>query len=443
MSSKAVDDALADEAEGLDGYFSDAPLNPTPKYPALDASFDNCIVITNLPQVPEAKLDKLTKVVLKLVTKIGTVRAVESESFDGVFMPLDPTKDRSLGFCMVEYETPEQARNAVDVLQGYKFDKNHALRTTLYSRAKALQGVTAQEFKEPPPPPFEQKPDATEWLQDSLQRDEYVIRYGKETAVLWWDSKNDPIVDYDGEREKEAGLQWCEYYCHWSPAGSYLATLVPARGVILWSGANYEKSGRLVAPGVKQVLFSPQENYILTNNENPNDAAAIKVYHVPTGNLLRAFPLYPDKVSRDGPPPPFLWSHDDQYLARMGDGLISIFETPSMRLLDKKSLLADGVCEFQWSPKANILACWVRIALITRPIVATAPSSQRNSLRLETGAGGEQLPRSRGSYRDPVSEEAATEEPVQCHPLQHGVPPPGRLLRRQGYETHEDQEDSL
>jgi hypothetical protein len=31
-----------------------------------------------------------------------------------------------------------------------------------------------------------------------------------------------------------------------------------------------------------------------------------------------------------------------------------------MRLLDKKSLLADGVCEFQWSPKANVLAYWVR-----------------------------------------------------------------------------------
>lgn len=357
-----VDDTLADEAEELDGYFSDAPLNPQPKYPALDESFDNCIVITNLPQVPESKLDKLTKVVLKLVTKIGTV--VASESFDGVYMPYEPAKEQTLGFCMVEYETPEQARNAVEVLQGYKFDKNHALRTTLYSRARALEGVTSLEFKQPPPAPFEQKPNPLEWLKDPLQRDQFVIRYGKETAVNWWDAKNDPVVDYDGEREKEAGAQWCEYYCHWSPAGSYLATLVPARGVILWSGSNYEKAGRLVAPGVKHVLFSPQENYVITINDNPDDPAAVKVYHVPTGNLLRAFALYPDKVSRDGPPPPFLWSHDDQYLARMGEGLISIFEAPSMRLLDKKSLLADGVCEFQWSPKANIIACWVSAMLL-------------------------------------------------------------------------------
>jgi translation initiation factor 3 subunit B len=363
MSSTIVDDALADEAEELDGYFSDAPLDPKPKYPPLDTSFDNCVIITNLPQVPESKLEKLTKVVLKLVTKIGTVVASTDGSFDGVYMPYDTERDKTMGFCIVEYVTPDQARNAVDVLQGYKLDKNHALRATLYKRAKELEKVTDAEFIEPPVPPFEEKPNAMEWLHDSLQRDEFVIRYGRETAVLWWDAKNDPVVDYDGEREKELGLQWCEYYCHWSPAGSYLATLVPAKGVILWSGSKYEKAGRLPAPGVKHVLFSPQENYLLTSNDNPNDPAAIKVYHVPTGNLLRAFPLYPDKVSRDMPPPPFLWSHDDQYLARMGDGLISIFETPSMRLLDKKSLLADGVCEFQWSPKANILAYWVRMCI--------------------------------------------------------------------------------
>jgi len=106
------------------------------------------------------------------------------------------------------------------------------------------------------------------------------------------------------------------------------------------------------------VIFSPKENFILTNNENPEDPAAIKVYHIPTGKLLRAFPLFPDGVPKDAPPPPFLWSHDDKYLARMGNGLISIFETPSMRLLDKRSLAAEGIEEFQWSPKANVLAYW-------------------------------------------------------------------------------------
>jgi translation initiation factor 3 subunit B len=140
-----------------------------------------------------------------------------------------------------------------------------------------------------------------------------------------------------------------------------LATLVPSKGVILWSGKTYEKTARFVAPDVKLVLFSPQENYLLTNNEQRGDPAAIKIYNIATGQLLRQFSLYPDSFPEDGPPPPFLWSHDDKYLARMGHGLISIFETPSMRLLDKKSLLTEKIHEFQWSPKANIIAYWVSL----------------------------------------------------------------------------------
>jgi translation initiation factor 3 subunit B len=219
---------------------------------------------------------------------------------------------------------------------------------------------------EPERPPFVEKPNAMSWLEDPSQRDEYVIRYGKETAVYWYDARSDPVVDYDGEREKEAGVSWCEYYCHWSPKGSYLATLVPARGVILWSGSTYEKTGRFVAPDVKTVLFSPQENYMITNNMRVDDEAAIKVYHIQSGKLLRSFPLFPDNFPRGEnnsiPPPPFQWSHDDNYLARMGTDLVSIYSTPNMRLLDKKSLLAEGIHEFQWSPKSNVLACWVRTA---------------------------------------------------------------------------------
>jgi len=366
MTEKSVEDALAEEAAELDGYFSDTPLQPKPNYPELRATFETAVVITNLPKVPEAKLEKLTKVAMKLVTRIGTLAEDEATGFSGLVMPFDKEKGSTLGFCMVEYETPEQAKNAVEVLQDYKFDKNHSLTVTLYARAKKLQDIETTEFQEPKPAPFQEKPNAMEWLEDPNQRDEFVLRYGKETLVNWFDAKNDPVVDYDGSREKEAGVVWCESYCHWSPAGSYLATLVPARGVILWSGSNYEKSARFVAPGVKMVIFSPQENYILTNNEDINDPAAIKVYHIPTGKLMRAFPLFPDNVRTDAPPPPFLWSHDDKYLARMGNGLISIFETPSMRLLDKRSLAAEGIHEFQWSPEANVLAYWVSPELVFR-----------------------------------------------------------------------------
>ena len=65
--------------------------------------------------------------------------------------------------------------------------------------------------------------------------------------------------------------------------------MVPAKGVILWSGATYEKTGRFVAPDVKMVLFSPQENFLLTSNERRDNTAAIKIYHIQSGQLLHHF----------------------------------------------------------------------------------------------------------------------------------------------------------
>lgn len=43
-------------------------------------------------------------------------------------------------------------------------------------------------------------------------------------------------------------------------------------------------------------------------------------------------------VVADGAASLFRWSADGKYLARKGKDLISIYELPSMRLLDKKSL---------------------------------------------------------------------------------------------------------
>jgi len=352
---------LERETEELynDGYFTDTSLNLDPRYPELKDTYETAIIVLNLPEVPHAKVEKLTKVVKKIVSRLGVLADIEGGS-GGFIMPFNEEKDSTEGFAIIEYETPEEAKNAISVLDGYKFDKNHSLVVTPYTRAEKLQNLEEKEFTEPERPPFVEKPNPMSWLEDPSQRDEFVIRQGKETVVSWFDARADPVVDYDGAREKEAGVNWCEYYCHWSPRGSYLATLVPARGVILWSGATYEKVGRFVAADVKSVLFSPQENYILTNNMRYDDDQAIKVYHIQTGKLLRAFSLYPDNVPRsdDNPPPPFQWSNDDAYLARMGKDLISIYSTPSMRLLDKKSLLAQGIHEFQWSPKANVLALW-------------------------------------------------------------------------------------
>ena len=307
------------------------------------------------------------KVVHRLVSKIGPL--VNSESFNGVDLPTDPETGDTLGFAFVEYQSINDASQAVKSLSGYAFDKNHTLSVVPYSDAVQLKDL-GDEFAEPEPAPFEERIDTNTWLLDPSQRDQFVIRQGKETIVNWSDARNPPIVDYDGSREKEAGVSWCEYYVQWSPRGSYLATLVPSKGVILWGGEKFEKIARFPARGVDRVLFSPMERFMLTINPTPkkiDDPEAIKVFSTETGKLIRTFSLYPKDFLSENPsmaeiqqtpPPPFQWSHDDAYLARMGKNIISVYDTNDFKLLDKRSLTADGIQEVQFSPKSNILACW-------------------------------------------------------------------------------------
>jgi RNA recognition motif-containing protein len=145
MGAQSEEDRLAEEAAELDGYFSDTPLDPQPNYPPLKDTFECAVVLTNLPQVPEAKLEKLTKVVMKLVSRIGTLAANADTGFTGLHMPYNNDKGSTMGFCFVEYETPKEAKNAVQVLQDYKFDKNHALSVMLYQRFLKLQKHRAKK----------------------------------------------------------------------------------------------------------------------------------------------------------------------------------------------------------------------------------------------------------------------------------------------------------
>lgn len=360
-----VEPNLAEESASLDGYFSDAPLELEPSYPPLRETFETAIVLTNLPKAPGSKLEKLTKVIGRLVSKIGPLAA--TDTFPGLQIPVDPKTGNTLGFAFVEYVSADAATQAVKSLTGYAFDKNHTITAIPYGKAVQLAELEEGEFTQPEPPPFKEKPDTGTWARDPSQRDQFVTRYGNETVVHWNDGRHAPVVDYDGSREKEAGVAWCEYYVQWSPRGSYLATLVPSKGVILWGGEKYEKIARFPAQGVDIVNFSPCESFLLTSNNNREDPEAIKVFSILTGKLLRSFPLFPkgffsDKLTpqerQQIPPPLFQWSHDDKYLARKGKDVISIYDTSTMKLLDSRSLLANGIQEFQFSPKANILASW-------------------------------------------------------------------------------------
>lgn len=50
---------------------------------------------------------------------------------------------------------------------------------------------------------------------------------------------------------------------------------------------------------------------------------------------------------------------DDKYFARLGKNLISVYETNTFSLLDKKSLKVENVVDFSWSPTDPIISLFV------------------------------------------------------------------------------------
>ncbi|KNA07917.1 hypothetical protein SOVF_167400, partial [Spinacia oleracea] len=84
------------------------------------------------------------------------------------------------------------------------------------------------------------------WLTDSKARDQFVIRAGEHTEVLWNDARHmkpDPVY---------TRRFWTESFVQWSPLGTYLAT-VHHQGAAVWGGADtFDRIHRYAHP---MVLF--------------------------------------------------------------------------------------------------------------------------------------------------------------------------------------------
>lgn len=140
-------------------------------------------------------------------------------------------------------------------------------------------------------------------------------------------------------------------------SGTYLATFHKL-GIALWGGEKFAQIIKFAHEGVSHIDFSPCEKYLVTFSPllaSQNDPNAIIIWDVRTGISKRAFHSDQEKISW----PVVKWSPDDKYFAKIGPDILSVYETPSMVLLDKKSMKISGVKNFSWSPSHNILAYWV------------------------------------------------------------------------------------
>ncbi|XP_039216505.1 eukaryotic translation initiation factor 3 subunit B, partial [Crotalus tigris] len=300
---------------------------------------DSVIVVDNVPQVGPDRLEKLKNVIHKFFSKFGKITNEFYPEADG----------QTKGYIFLEYMSPTHALDAVKNTDGYKLDKQHTFRVNLFTDFDKYMTIS-DEWEIPEKQPFKDLGNLRYWLEDPDCRDQYSVIFesGDRTTIYWNDVK-DPVTIEERPR-------WTETYVRWSPKGTYLATF-HQRGIALWGGEKFKQIQRFSHQGVQLIDFSPCERYLVTFSplmDTQDDPQAIIIWDILTGQKKRGF-----HCESSAHWPIFKWSHDGKFFARMTSDTLSIYETPSMGLLDKKSLKITGISDFSWSPGGNIIAFWV------------------------------------------------------------------------------------
>ncbi|KAL6906358.1 hypothetical protein ACP4OV_003959 [Aristida adscensionis] len=329
--------------------------------PELEMGLSNIIVVDNLPVVPPEKFEKLENVIRKIYSQIGVIKE------NGLWMPVNPETKKTYGYCFIEYNTPQEAELAREKTNGYKLDKSHIFAVNMFDDFEKYMKVpdtwTPAEIK-----PYTPGENLLKWLTDEKARDQFVIRAGTFTEVYWNDARKlTPELVYQKQ-------YWTDSFVQWSPLGTYLAT-VHRQGSQVWGGENsFERLMRFAHPQVKLIDFSPGERYLVTYSShepsNPRDThrVVLNIFDVRTGKVMRDFKGSADEFTTGGNIgvsgvswPIFRWGggKDDKYFARLGKNVISVYETDTFSLLDKKSLKIENVVDFSWSPTDPIISLFV------------------------------------------------------------------------------------
>ncbi|KAI3742980.1 hypothetical protein L1987_60681 [Smallanthus sonchifolius] len=326
-----------------------------------DAGFGNIIVVDNLPVVPKEKYEKLEGVVRKIYSQIGLIKE------NGLWMPVEEDTGRTRGYCFIEYNTRQEAELAKEKTNGYTLPRAHIFAVNMFDEFDKFMEVP-DEWASPEIRPYTPRENLQRWLTDEKGRDQFVIRAGSDTEVLWNDArqvKADPVYKHPF---------WTESFVQWAPLGTYLAT-VHRQGAAVWGGAStFNRLMRYAHPQVKLIDFSPGEKYLVTCSShepsNPGDThrVLLNIFDVRTGKVMRDFKGSADEFAIGGTGgftgvswPVFKWGggKEDKYFARMGKNFISVYETETFGLIDKKSIKVENVMDFSWSPTDPIFALFV------------------------------------------------------------------------------------
>jgi len=309
------------------------------KKPRETDGIDSVVVVDCVPEVGPERLEKLQNVIRKIFNKFGRI---QNEHY-----PL-AEDGKTKGYIFLEYTSSEEAQEAVKATNGYKLDRQHTFVVNLFTDFDKYS-VVPDNWEPPAPQPFKDHGNLRSWLLEPHGYDQFSCIYeGGERTAIFLNSAGEPT-------SVEERARWTETYVRWSPQGNYLATF-HQKGIALWGGDGFKQIMRFSHIGVQLIDFSPCEKYMVTFSplpDNAEDPSAIIIWDCLTGQKKRGFRCENASVW-----PIFKWSQDGQYFARMTPDTLSIYETPSFGLLDKKSIKIKGLRDFQWSPTDKMISYW-------------------------------------------------------------------------------------
>ena len=342
----------------------------------VDTDLSNTVIVDNIPVTPMVNYEKLVGVIRKIFEKYGELVT------DGLYIPTVTVNgvQQTAGYAFIEYGSSSDAARAISEGNNRALDKSHKLLVNSMLDFDRYGGIQ-DTYQAPDKAQFEQKIQLTSWLHDELLRDQFVMRYGSETEIYWFDplrKQNEMSREYKygGEKERigDVNRRWTDLYTSWSTNGSYLATF-HAPGIVLWGGDGFDKISRFAHTNVAYIDFSPCEKYLVTGNVlnnklSTNNEEALIVWEIRGAKKLRSFSC-DELLAKDVTPenssskslqtqwPILKFSYDDKYCARIIDNAIAVYELPQMQLIDKKTIKIHSVADLVWSPSQLYCAYWV------------------------------------------------------------------------------------
>jgi len=325
------------------------------------------VIVDGLPEVGIEKLDKLQNHIKKLFKDCQG--GVISANF-----PVN-ANNKTKGFALIELKNKSAAEEAVRLRHNHVLDKQHTLACCLQTEMSKYINVP-EKFVPPQRRVYQDIGNLHYYLLDENCFDQFVVIHNpRNTGEVFQGNKTSIYLNSMPEPSLvDERACWTESMCAWSPKGSYLTTF-HAKGIALWGREKFEQCQKFVHPGVQFIDFAPNEKYVVTfsptADNHGDEPKAIIIFEVRTGIKKRAF----HSEQRNMMWPILKWSHDDKYFARSGKDQLSVYDTTSFGLVDKRSIKVDGIKEFSWSPTDNTVAYWIaennevpaKVALMSLP----------------------------------------------------------------------------